>query len=138
METHVRVVGILHIVFGVMGILGALLVLVIFGGAAGIVGATADPEAHVAVPVIGVVGGLLSCVVLVVSVPGTIAGIGVLQFREWARILMIVVSVLDLLNVPLGTAIGVYGLWTCLHPDTIRLFTDPARRPGSQPRAPAA
>ncbi len=127
METHVKVVGILHIVFGAMGILGALVLMLVFGGAAGIVGAAAtDPQAHAAVPIIGAVGGIISCFVLVVSVPGTIAGIGVLQHREWARILMIVVSALDLLNFPIGTAIGVYGLWTCLHKDTLPLFQRPA------------
>ncbi len=131
METHVRVLGILHIVFGVMGIVGALVVMLAFGGAAGIVGASGDEGARVAVPVLGALGGLIGCFVLVVSLPGTIAGIGVLQFREWARILMLVVSALDLLNIPFGTALGVYGLWTLLHRDTIALFRNP------QPRAPA-
>jgi hypothetical protein len=126
METHVRVVGILHIVFGLLGIVGAVVLLLVFGGVAGIVGATGDPDAHVAVPILGGLGAFLSCVVLLVALPGTIAGIGVLQFREWARILMIVVSVLDLLNVPLGTALGVYGLWTCLHTETLPLFQRPA------------
>ncbi len=128
MDTHVRVVGILHIVFGVMGILGALVLMLVFGGIAGIVGASGEEGAHVAVPILGGIGGLIGCFVLVVSLPGIIAGIGVLQYREWARILMIVVSVLDLLNVPLGTALGVYGLWTLLHQETIALFRNPPQR----------
>ncbi len=131
METHVRVLGILHIVFGLMGIVGAIVVMLVFGGAAGIVGASGEEGARVAVPILGALGGVIGCIVLVVSLPGTIAGIGVLQYREWARILMIVVSVLDLLNVPLGTALGVYGLWTLLHQQTIALFKSPP------PRAPA-
>jgi hypothetical protein len=131
METHVRVVGILHIVFGVLGILGAFFLMLVFGGAAGIVGATGNEDAHVAVPILGAVGSLLGCLVLAVSLPGLIAGIGVLQFREWARILMIVVSVLDLLNVPLGTALGVYGLWTLLHREAIALFRPPPREAGA-------
>lgn len=128
METHVRVVGILHIVFGLLGGVGALVVLLVFGGAAGIVGATADPEAHVAIPILGAVGGLLGCIVLLVSLPGIIAGIGLLQLHEWARILMIAVSVLELLHVPLGTLLGIYGLWTCLNKDTVALFQNPPRR----------
>lgn len=128
MDTHVRVVGILHIVFGVLGILGAFVLMLIFGGVAGVVGTSAEEGARVAVPILGAMGGIIGCFVLAVSLPGTIAGIGVLQHREWARILMIVVSVLDLLNVPLGTALGVYGLWTLLHRETIALFQNPARR----------
>jgi hypothetical protein len=129
METHVRVVGILHIVFGAIGILGALFLIVLFGGAAGIVRATADQGSQIAVPILGALGGFLGCAALVLSLPGIIAGIGVVQFREWARILMLVVSVLDLVNVPLGTALGIYGLWTCLHKDTIPLFRPPVRSP---------
>ncbi len=131
METHVRVLGILHIGFGLLGVLGGIVVMLIFGGVAGIVGASGDESARVAVPILGAVGGIIGCFVLVVSLPGTIAGIGVLQVREWARILMIVVSVVDLINVPLGTALGVYGLWALLHRDTIALFQRPP------PRAPA-
>ncbi len=122
MDTHVRVLGILHIVFGLMGIVGLVVLLAVFGGAAGIVGASGAEGARTAVPILGVLGGVLSCLVLMVSIPGTIAGIGVLGFREWARILMLVVSVVDLLSVPLGTALGIYGLWTLLHRETIPLF----------------
>lgn len=131
METHVRVLGILHVVFGVLGILGALFLLLVFGGAAAIVGVSGAEEARTAVPILGVVGAVLGCIVLVVSLPGLIAGIGVLRHREWARILMLVVSVVDLLNVPLGTALGVYGLWTLLQAETIALFRGaPSGAPG--------
>ena len=40
METHVKTLGILHIVFGALGVLAALVILLVFGGVAGIVGAT--------------------------------------------------------------------------------------------------
>jgi hypothetical protein len=131
MDTHVRVLGILHIAFGLMGMVGALVLLLFFGGAAALVGGSGAEGARTAVPILGVVGALLGCFVLVVSLPGLIAGIGVLTFREWARILMLVVSALDLLNVPFGTALGVYGFWTLLHAETIPLFRKPPlRTPG--------
>ena len=57
-----------------------------------------------------------------VSLPGLIAGIGLLNFRSWARILAIVISVLDLIHVPFGTALGVYGLWVPLSQGSERLF----------------
>ena len=40
MEGHVKALGILHIVFGALGVIGALVVLLIFGGAAAIVDMT--------------------------------------------------------------------------------------------------
>lgn len=124
METHVKVVAILYLVFSALGVVGALVVLLIFGGAAGIVGSAAsdEPGARVAVPVLGAIGGFLAVFILICSVPGLLAGWGLLQYQEWARILTIVLSVLNLFAFPFGTALGVYGLWTLLNQQTIPLF----------------
>jgi len=124
METHVNVVAILYLVFSALGILGSLVVLLIFGGAASIVGTTAvdEPGARVAIPVLGAIGGFIVVLILIFSVPGLLAGWGLLQYQEWARILTIVLSVLNLLAFPFGTALGVYGLWTLLNQQTLPLF----------------
>jgi hypothetical protein len=125
MRDHVRILAYLHIVFGSLGLLCALVVLLVFGGIAGVVGAANphDMEAwHVAIPVIGLVGLAICGFVMLLSIPGIIAGVGLLKFRPWARILAIVLSALDLLHVPLGTALGIYGLWVLLNAETERLF----------------
>jgi len=56
------------------------------------------------------------------GIPGVIAGWGLMNFRPWARILVIILSILHLPSIPLGTAIGVYGLWVLFNDDTKRLF----------------
>jgi len=123
METHVKVLGILHIVFGALGILVGLGLLVLFGGIAGIVEATAtSQDAHIAIPILSIVAWALFGLLFIISIPGVIAGMGLLQFQNWARILTIVLSALDLLNVPIGTALGVYGLWVLLSSGTEQLF----------------
>lgn len=128
MANHVRILAILNIAFGVMGVLGALIVLAIFGGVAGLVGAgighanTGDLPPEAAVPVIGAVGGIIALIILVLSVPGIVTGIGLLYYREWARILGIVLSAISLPGVPVGTALGVYGLWVLLNNQTVELF----------------
>ena len=48
---------------------------------------------------------------IVLSLPGIIAGIGLLQRRSWGRILAIIVAIFNLLNVPIGTVAGIYALW---------------------------
>jgi hypothetical protein len=68
------------------------------------------------------VGGFVFTVITVLSVPGLIAGYGLLKIRRWARVLGIVLSALSLLNVPFGTALGAYGLWILLKPETEALF----------------
>ena len=124
MAGHVKILGILHIVFGALGILAALFLLLLFGGLAGIAGAAADLETDraAAMGVLGVIGIVLFFVLLVLSLPGLIAGIGLLKFRPWARILGIIISALDLIHVPFGTALGVYGLWVLLSNETEAMF----------------
>ena len=125
METHVKALGVLHIVLGALGVLSALLLLLIFGGAAGIVGATGDPEAHIAIPILGITGMALIVFVLARSLPGVVVGFGLLKHRSWARIGGIVLSIFDLIWVPFGTIVGIYGLWVLFSKDTERLFAPP-------------
>lgn len=128
MRTHVKVLGVLQILLGALGVMAALLFMLVFGGAAGLVGASAQPdEAAIAVPIIGVVGTGLSFFILALSIPGIVVGIGLLNFRPWARILGIVLSILLLIHFPIGTAIGVYGLWVLLTGETEKLFEQGAR-----------
>jgi hypothetical protein len=123
MATHIKVLGIIHIVFGAFGLALAFLVLLLFGGIAGFVGFSGEEGAFVAAPVVGIIGTLLFLVMAVLSLPGIVAGIGLLGFRPWARILAIIVSAVHLLNVPLGTLVGVYGLWALLSRETEALFS---------------
>ncbi|MBV6433567.1 MAG: hypothetical protein IANPNBLG_03745 [Bryobacteraceae bacterium] len=135
MSTHVKVLGILHLIFGAGGLLIGLLLFAIFGGIAGLVGAAGrDENAWVAVPILGAIGVMILVVLVILSLPHLIAGIGLLRFSPWARVLTIVISAIELLNVPFGTALGVYGLWVLLSQGSEHLFTrSPA---GLYPRHP--
>jgi len=54
--------------------------------------------------------------------PSIIAGVGLLHFKPWARVLAIILSVIHLFSVPFGTALGIYGLWVLLQRETESLF----------------
>lgn len=131
MEGHVKILAILYIVFGALGILAALLIVMIFGGAAGIVGSVTQdqPNARIALPIIGAVGGFIAILLFILSAPNIIAGVGMLKYQEWARILTIVLSILNLPFIPFGTILGAYGLWVLFNQQTIALFSG-ARQPG--------
>ena len=132
METHVKVLGALNIAFGVLGLFGAIALVLIFGSAASIAGASGDPDAAIAIPIIGITGMALVAFLVVLSVPGIIIGIGLLNLRPWARIAGIVVSILSLMLIPFGTVIGVYGIWVLFSKETERLFmTAPVSTPAS-------
>ncbi|MCW5981929.1 MAG: hypothetical protein KIT09_27840 [Bryobacteraceae bacterium] len=131
MDGHVKILGALQIALGCLGALIGLGFLMFFGGLAGVVGITAarqDPDAMVAIPILAAIGGFICVVLLVLSLPSIVAGVGLLKFRPWARILTIVLCAIGLLNVPIGTAIGVYGLWVLLSRDTEPLFRAYPRR----------
>lgn len=123
METHVKVLGILNIISGVIGLCGALALLMVFGTAAGAVGASGDPDAAMALPIIGLTGTALVIFAVLMSLPAVIIGYGLYQFRPWARIAGIVLSILSLIVFPFGTLLGVYGLWVLFSSDGERLFT---------------
>jgi hypothetical protein len=122
MQTHVKVLAILHIVFGALGVLIGLGIFAVFGGVAGLVQMDHDPDAAMVVPMLGAIGGFVLIVLLVLSVPGIIAGVGLLSYQPWARILTIVLSILDLMSIPFGTALGIYGLWVLFTTEGARLF----------------
>jgi hypothetical protein len=123
MGQHVKIIGILHVVMGGMGVLAAVAFLALFNGIASIVGTQVETsDAAVAVPVLGGIGGILFVICLVFSLPSLIGGIALLNMASWSRVFMLVVSVLYLIHIPIGTALGIYGIWALTKPETRALF----------------
>jgi len=102
----------MHIVFGSIGLLAAIGFLLLFGSIASVVslsGSTSARDAAIAVPILGGIGTILFVVIGTISLPGLIGGIGLVNLAPWSRIFMIVISALDLLSIPIGTALGSTG-----------------------------
>lgn len=128
MATHVRVLGVLYIALSAIGVVGALFLMLALGTATSIVGLNAEAnDAAVALPIIGIAGTALVTFLLAVSLPGLIVGIGLINLKPWARIGAMVIAVINLINIPIGTALGIYALWVLFNKDTERLFTREAR-----------
>jgi hypothetical protein len=126
MAQHVKILGILHIIYGSLGVFIGLLVFLVMGGIAGLVGVSDhSPDSAVAIPILSGIGGLVFVILLAISLPGIVAGFGLLQFKPWARILTLILSALELFSIPFGTALGIYGFWVLLKPETEQLFNQP-------------
>ena len=126
MNTHVKVLGVLYLVVSAFFLLACAFIFIAISGTAGIVGVAADPgDAAIAIPVLGFAGATLALMLLVLALPGLLAGWGLLLYKPWARILTIVLSALNLINFPIGTILGIYGLWVLLNKETERLFERP-------------
>lgn len=123
MDKHVTLVAVLQIGFGAIGIFAAIIVFVVLTGS-GIL--SRDPGARAVLPIIG---SAVAVFLVLVSAPGIIAGIGLLKRYSWARILMLIVAVLDLLNIPLGTMLSIYTIWVLLQDETIRLLSPQTKLP---------
>jgi len=126
---HIKILGILNIIMGGLTALVGIVVLLIFGGAAGFIvagihAATGiDPEhGALAAPIAMMIGLCIAGFLLLLSAPAIIGGWGLIKGKSWSRVLMIVISALHLLSFPIGTALGVYGLWVLLNEQSRRLL----------------
>ncbi len=117
MKQHVSLVGALHVGFGILGLLGALAVYFGFHFAYSFV-----EHEPIAEKVLIFVGNTLSLIILLFSGLGIIGGAGLFSHKPWARILVMIVSAINCLNIPIGTAKGVYSIWVLMQPESIELF----------------
>jgi hypothetical protein len=131
-ETHVKVLGILNVVFGGLGLLGAVVLIVVFGGVTGLITAQGDADAAVAASIVGVTGASLVLFTILTSLPAIIIGLGLYRLRPWSRIWGIVLAIVSLLAFPIGTALGLYGLWVLFSADGQKLFAGVPRIPATQ------
>jgi len=132
MDSHVKNLGILNIVFGLVGGLGALVVLVLMGGFGGFYDWAEGSGGYGFLAIGSVIFHLT------LAIPCVVGGVFVMQYHEWARLVMIFVSALNILNMPFGAALGAYGLWVLLQPETEPLFLDPVLRAARTPGRTAA
>lgn len=116
MERHVTTLGVLYLIFSGLGILFGFFLFVVLTVSGLISG---DSEA---IFITGIIGTVLASVFIVMAIPGFIAAYGLFKFKEWARILAVILGMINLINFPIGTALGIYTLWALLNQETITLF----------------
>ncbi len=111
---HVRLVGILWMAYSALHVVAGVVVIVVAQTILGhAIHIRNGPPPEITVwlrPLISAVGWLI----LAKAAAGFFAGWGLLQRQEWARIVALVVGFVALLNVPIGTALGIYTLWVLL------------------------
>ena len=116
MEKHLTIIAALQVGFSLLGILAAVIVYTVLRSVSTFV------DDYQAERVLRIVAFWVPLFLMVISVPGLIGGIGLFMRQGWARILVLIFSVLDLLNIPIGTAIGIYTIWVLVQTDTVKLF----------------
>jgi hypothetical protein len=120
METHLKVVAVVNIVFGVLFLLGALFMLLAFGIASAITGSVGAPGW---IP--GFLAGLGVVFVVIVAAFGLLylfAGLQLNQRKRTGKALGFVTSVVSVFSFPIGTAFAAYAFWVLLQKETDALL----------------
>ncbi len=114
--THVAVVGWLQIANGLPGlILGALAATLIVGLAAI---TDIGPVFQTMTLTAAVFGGLM----VILSIPGIVAGIGLLKLASWSRVMALVLSAFELVLFPFGTLLAAYTIFVLSQQAAIDAF----------------
>jgi len=115
MKQHITVVAALNIGLGALGVVLGMIAFVFLAGI-GLLSGDRD-----AMPILTFIAVIAAGFLLIISVPDIIGGIGLLRRKSWARILVLILSVLKLINFPLGTAVGVYSIWVLMQDEAVQL-----------------
>ena len=116
MDRHVTILGALYIAYSAMGLLAAMIVFISVAGG-GLLSGDMD-----AIAITATVGALIGGFLTLVSLPGLIGGIGLINRKPWSRVLTLVISFLNLLAIPFGTAVGIYGIWVLTKQESAQLM----------------
>ena len=116
---HVQLLGILWLAYGALQLLGGIVVWLVSRFI--LEPLTIHSRVPVFVPMLLV--GVAAFILLMAAVACAV-GWGLLQREGWARILAIVLAFLELLNIPLGTALGIYTLWVLLPAQAAREYQE--------------
>lgn len=116
MRTHLNVLAILYVLTSIGEVLGGLALI----GIAGIGGAfTGDIFAWT---MIAGIGSLFGAFLIMIGLPGLFLAYGLWRLRWWARPLGFVLAILNLMNPPIGTVLGIYTIWALVQEETKRLL----------------
>ena len=78
-----------------------------------------------AIRITSIIGQSIGAVLFIFSVPGFICGYGLITKKAWSRVFGIILSCLSLFSIPIGTIIGIYGLWTLFKDEAKDLLSKP-------------
>ena len=125
MRHHIDVLGLLHLVWGVFGLLAGVSLAILAAGthAAMIDGAAGNAAARAGVWLLA-----MSAAALLAAGAGCVViGRGLRRHHPQARIAATVLAIPNLIVIPFGTALGIYTFWVLLNNDARAVFGWPAR-----------
>ena len=126
---HLRIIRIIDYISGGVSVLVGFGLIVTFFLGAGLVeflGQGDEKVRTILAIVFGTVGLIAGAVLVLLGLLSVMAGMALCNLQVWSRIFHIVVAILNIPNVPIGTAIGIYVLWVLLVNEQTRALFDRA------------
>ena len=117
MAKHINILGALFLTFSLLMIIIGFAVNYFVPIAGEISGDST------AMRITSIIGESIGIFLFITALPGLICGYGLLTKKSWSRIFGIILSCVSLISIPVGTAIGIYGLWTLFKDETIDLLS---------------
>ena len=118
MARHINILGALFLTFSILMIIGGVVINQFLPMAGEISGDST------AIRITSIIGQSIGAVLFIFAVPGFICGYGLITKKAWSRVFGIILSCLSLLSIPIGTIIGIYGLWILFKDETKDLFSN--------------
>ncbi len=109
---HVQILAVLWLAASALNLVGAAVLMVLANTLFGKLGRLSH---HGEIPIfLQPLLSVIGLIILLKALAGFAAGWGLLERQTWARALTLVLGFISLINVPLGTAIGIYTIWVLL------------------------
>jgi hypothetical protein len=124
LQLHVTILGWLHLIFHALLLVFGVFIFIFLPSIGALTG---DQQAMM---ILGVVGTGVGALIVILALPGLVAGWSLLARKPWGRYLAIVVGILSLINVPIGTLVGAYTVWVLIQPAAADYFA-PAPTPSA-------
>jgi len=140
---HARLLGLLFLIYVafqlVMSVFAGVIVFVMMGTMASEFAKMPhranepDPAVFMTMmPVFMIIGFVIGFLFLI---PKVVAGYGLRNEKRWAKVWAIVACCLAVLNIPFGTALGIYGFWFIFGDEGKKYFGG-SEAPGNMPPPP--
>ena len=120
-NAHVNLLGILQVVWGWIGLLLGVSMLMLAAGAV-IIGVTAEGR-EIPAGVTAAAFGVCAAALLAFGVGNAWAGGAIKRRLPAGRIAAMILAVPNLFVLPFGTALGIYAMWVLLHDEARTMFS---------------
>jgi hypothetical protein len=121
--SHVELLGVLFIVWGLLTTLVGVSTLALGVGAVALItSANRNEGGQFAAGLTAAIFTALAVIAIIWGAAHVVVGVPLRRRRPWSRIMALMLGSIDLLLLPYGTALGLYGLWVLLHEEGKALF----------------